>query len=286
MGLDYDNLTGRTALVTGASSGIGSKFARELAGRGCDLVLTARSRAKLAELADDLQREHGVRVVVIDHDLAGPGSAQHLLDELNRRDLLIDILINNAGFGMHGDVVDADADRIDAMTSLNVGSLVALASRLMPGMVQRRAGAIVNVASTAAYQPVPHMAAYGATKSFVLSFSRALWAENRTTGVDVLALSPGATETEFFRIAGEDAAVGRRRSTAQVVRTALRALAQGRPSVVDGHRNALLAWISPRTPERLMLAIVERSIRPSGRGPAAMAVSAASAHRGVVEGQE
>jgi len=152
-------------------------------------------------------------------------------DNLNRRDLLIDILINNAGFGMHGDVVDADADadRIDAMTSINL-SLVALASRLL----QRRAGAIVSMASTSAYQPVPNMAARGATNSFVLSSSRALWAENRTSGVDVLALSPAATETEFVSIAGEDAAIGRRRSTAQVVRTALRALSQGRPASWTG----------------------------------------------------
>jgi hypothetical protein len=237
-------------------------------------VLTARSRARLDELADTVRSDHGVQVVVLDRDLAVPGSGDELVAELTARRIAIDILINNAGFGAHGDLVDADPARLDAMTSLNVSTVVGLTTRLLPGMVERKAGAIVNVASTAAFQPVPHMAAYGATKAFVLNFSRAVWAENRTTGVDVLALSPGATDTEFFRVAGEVAAVGARRSTEQVVQTALRALAQGRPSVVDGRRNAFVAWLSPRSPERLSIAIAERSVRPAGRRQTLVASSA------------
>lgn len=251
-------------MVTGASSGIGREFARELARRGSNLVLTARSRDRLTELADELRHAHGVDAVVLVHDLARPGSVQDLVDDLTAHHLKIDILVNNAGFGAHGDVVDTEPERLDAMTALNVDAVVALTGRLLPGMVERRAGAIVNLASTAAYQPVPHMAVYGATKAFVLSFSRALWSETKDFGVAVLALSPGATETEFFRVAGEDAAVGARRTTSQVVRTAMRALAQGRPSVVDGLQNALTAWVSPRVPERLTIAITERSLRPSG----------------------
>lgn len=261
--MDLDNLTGRTALVTGASSGIGREFARELARRGSAVVLTARSTDRLTALAEQLRRDHGTQTVVLAHDLGRPGGAQELVADLIDRGLTIDILVNNAGFGAHGDAVDADPDRLEAMTTLNVDAVVALTGRLLPGMTERGAGAIVNVASTAAYQPVPHMAVYGATKSFVLSFSRALWAETRGSGVDVLALSPGATATEFFQVAGEDAAVGARRSTAQVVATAMRALAAGRPSVVDGRRNALGAWISPRVPERLAIAVAERSLRPS-----------------------
>lgn len=261
--MDLDNLTGRTALVTGASSGIGREFAHELARRGSSLVLTARSTDRLAALAEQLRRDHAIDTVVLTHDLGRPGGAQDLVADLAARGLTIDILINNAGVGAHGDVVDADPDRLAAMTTLNVDTVVALTGRLLPGMVERGAGAIVNVASTAAYQPVPHMAVYGASKAFVLSFSRALWAETRGTGVTVLALSPGATATEFFQVAGEDAAVGPRRSPAQVVGTAMRALAAGRPSVVDGLRNALLAWISPRAPERLAISLAERSVRPS-----------------------
>lgn len=261
--MDLENLSGRTALVTGASSGIGREFALELARRGSALVLTARSTDRLTALADRLRRDHGTETVVLAHDLGRPGGATELVAELTARGLTIDILINNAGFGAHGDVVAADPDRLEAMTTLNVDAVVALTARLLPGMVRRGAGAIVNVASTAAFQPVPHMAVYGATKAFVLSFSRALWAETRGTGVTVLALSPGATATDFFRVAGEDAAVGARRNPAQVVGTAMRALAAGRPSVVDGLRNALVAWISPRVPERLGIAVAERSVRPS-----------------------
>lgn len=264
MALDFDNLTGRTALVTGASSGIGQQFAREIARRGGNLVLTARSRDRLTELAEELRRANGVDAVVLVHDLSRPGSVDELVDELTAHRIVVDILVNNAGFGTHGDLVDTDAQRLDSMTALNVNAVVALTSRLLPGMVERGAGAIVNLASTAAFQAVPHMAVYGATKAFVLSFSRALWAETKDSGVAVLALSPGATDTEFFRVAGEDAAVGARRSTAQVVRTAMRALAQGRPSVVDGRRNALVAWVSPRSPERVAIAIAERSVRPAG----------------------
>ncbi|MFN8197777.1 MAG: SDR family NAD(P)-dependent oxidoreductase [Nakamurella multipartita] len=164
-----------------------------------------------------------------DADLARPGAAADLVAELTTHRIAVDILVNNAGFGAHGDLVDTPPERLDAMTALNVDAVVGLTSRLLPGMVERKAGAIINLASTAAFQPIPHMAVYGATKAFVLSFSRALWAETKDSGVAVLALSPGATDTEFFQVAGEDAAVGPRRSTAQVVGTALRALAQGRP---------------------------------------------------------
>lgn len=263
MSLNLDDLHGRTALITGASSGIGREFAREFARRGCDLVLTARSRDRLAELADELRRAHGVETVVLVHDLARPEGVPGVLDDLGRRGLTVDVLVNNAGFGAHGDVADADPARLDAMITLNVAAVVGLTSRLLPGMVERRAGAIVNVASTAAYQPLPHMAVYGATKAFVLGFTRALWAETRGRGVAVVAVSPGATETEFFAVAGEDAALGPRRSVTQVVASAMRALAKGRPSAIDGMRNAVGAWAAARLPERWAIALSERLMRPS-----------------------
>ncbi|WP_278258418.1 SDR family NAD(P)-dependent oxidoreductase [Nocardioides convexus] len=137
-----------------------------------------------------------------------------------------------------------------------------LTARLLPAMVERGEGQVINVASTAAFQPVPHMAVYAATKAYVLSFTRALWAETRGTGVKVLALCPGATDTEFFDIVGEAASVGNRRSPEQVVSTAERAIRRDRPSVVDGKRNAALAHVATRLPERIAISAAERSVRP------------------------
>ncbi|MEV8239417.1 SDR family NAD(P)-dependent oxidoreductase [Microbacterium testaceum] len=145
---------------------------------------------------------------------------------------------------------------------MNVRSLTALTALLLPRMLSRKRGAVINVASTAGFQPVPHMAVYSASKAYVLTFTRALWSETRGTGVDVLALCPGATDTAFFATAGDAASVGNRRTPEKVVDSALRGLRRGRPSVVDGRANALVAWLAPRLPERLALGIAERSVRP------------------------
>ncbi|GAA3593103.1 SDR family oxidoreductase [Klugiella xanthotipulae] len=253
---------GKTALVTGASTGIGVDLAARLAAEGSNLVLVARSADKLNAVAERLRGERGVTVTVIPLDLGAPESAEKLVAELDERGIRVDILLNNAGFGSHGDLAQADPVRMAEQVQLNVGTLVGLTTRLLPGMVQRRDGVIMNVASTAAFQAVPHMAVYGATKAFVLSFSRALWAETRGTGVRVLAIAPGATETPFFSIAGEHASLGKRRRPEQVVDTAFRALRAGRPSAVDGFVNACLARIPARlVSERLLIAVTERAMR-------------------------
>lgn len=150
-----------------------------------------------------------------------------------------------------------------AQIQLNVAVVAQLSTLLLPAMVARGHGAIINIASTAAFQPVAHRAVYAATKAFVVSFTRALWAETRHTGVAVLAVCPGATDTEFFQTAGEEASVGTRRSPEDVVNTTLRALARRPPSVVDGRANALVAALAPRLPGRLALSLAERSVRPS-----------------------
>src|SRR5262249_53931226 len=168
--MDYK---GQRALVTGASSGIGAVFARELARRGADLVLVARSGGKLAALADELSAEYGVAADVAVADLAKPSAATELAEALRARHLQIDILINNAGFGVFAPVYEADPAVLTEMVRLNVEALVDLTRVYLPGMVERDRGAIINVGSTAAFQPVPYMAVYGATKAFVLSFTEA-----------------------------------------------------------------------------------------------------------------
>jgi len=253
---------GTTTLITGASSGIGHSFAHRLAAAGSDLVLVARRADVLEEIAADLRARHGVTVIVLAHDLDTPDAAETLVARLETERIVVDALINNAGLGIHGDLGTAPLRSATTQIAVNVRSLTALTTLLLPPMLERRRGAIVNVASTAGFQPVPHMAVYSASKAYVLTFTRALWRETRGTGVDVLALCPGATDTAFFTVAGEAAAVGSRRTPDQVVDTALRALRRGRPSVVDGRGNAFVSWLAPRLPERLALNIAERSVRP------------------------
>jgi uncharacterized protein len=254
---------GRTALITGASSGIGRAFAHRAAAEGADLILVARRAANLELIAVELRARHGVAVHVIPADLAVPHAAASLHDDLLARGLNVDVLINNAGIGIHGDVIETDLTAVSTQIALNVTALAELSALLLPQMVARETGAIVNIASTAAFQPVAHMAVYAATKAFVLSFSRALWAETRGSGVQVLAVCPGATDTEFFETAGEDAAVGSRRRPADVVDTTVRALSRSRPSAVDGFLNAFMAALATRLPERLAINIAERSVRPA-----------------------
>ncbi|MDH2444258.1 SDR family oxidoreductase [Amnibacterium sp. CER49] len=245
--------TGRTTLITGASSGIGEAFARALAERGEDLVLTARREDRLRALAAELERRHGIRASVLVADLAAEGAVQRLLADLEAAGVVVRGLINNAGFGGHGRFEHEDPQRIAAELAVNVTAPVLLARALLPGMLERGKGYIVNLASTAAFQAVPSMAVYAATKAFVLSFTEALWAETAGRGVRVLALAPGATETEFFEVAGEGGSVGRRQTPEQVVRVALAALDRGRgPSVVSGLLNTLSARSGRLVPRALL----------------------------------
>jgi short-subunit dehydrogenase len=258
MTIDY---RGTTALVTGASSGIGAEFARQLAGRGAGLVLVARRADRLEELAAELRTAHGTAVDVIPADLAAPRPGAALADETARRGLTIDTLVANAGFGTHAYFHDEDGDRIADEIALNVAGLVDVAHTFYSGMRERGRGALVTVASTAAYQPVPHMAVYGATKAFVLSFTEALWVEAKTSGLRVLALSPGATGTEFFDIAGDGAQVGGdRQPAADVVALALRTLdkPKGPGSVVSGLGNRFTASATRLLPRRTLAEISGR----------------------------
>ena len=251
-----------TALITGSSGGIGEEFAVQLARRGANLILVARRLEKLNELRGRLlDANPGSTIDVIAADLSVPGSAAALaakVGELGRR---VDVLVNNAGVGLHGDFVDQGVDANAAQVQLNCGSLVELTALFMPAMTQANRGVVLNVASTAAFQPTPGMAVYGATKAFVLSFTEALWQEARGTGVRVLALCPGATETEFFARTGEEFLTSGRQTSKQVVDTAMAAIDKSTPTVVSGLKNALLATGYRFTPRRVMLQVSERLMK-------------------------
>jgi short-subunit dehydrogenase len=234
---DTNYFLGRTALVTGASSGLGVEFARELAARGSNLVLVARRRDRMDALAAELREAHGCEVTVIARDLSTYRAGKTLMADLERRGLSIDTVINNAGFGTYGPLATEDPDRIADEVSLNVATLVDITRAAVAGMLERDRGIIVNVASTAAFQPLANFATYAATKAFVLSFTEALWGETERTNVRVLALCPGATATEFFDIAGSDAATGPMAPAADVIAEAFAALERRKPSVIHGRNN-------------------------------------------------
>jgi len=234
--------TGKTALITGASSGIGATFARTLAAQGTHLILVARSEEKLRDLATTLATLHNIRAEVLTADLSRSEAGQELFAATELLDLPVDILINNAGFATYGSFDSLSAEQEQQEIMLNVAAVVDLTHRFLPAMLARRSGSIINIASTAAFQPVPYMAVYGASKAFVLSFSEALWAEYRSKGIRVLALCPGPTSTNFFNAVGtEDAGLGSKETPEKVVQVALQALERGRPSVISGRQNALMA---------------------------------------------
>lgn len=261
----YD-FRGKTALVTGASSGIGEAFAAKLAERGANVVLVARSAAKLQGLADALTARYGVSAAVIAADLARADGVAATVREVQRLGLSVDLLVNNAGFGSHGRFETLEAGREREQVILNVVALAQLTRAFLPEMVARGAGAVLNVASTAAFQPDPYMATYGATKAFVLSFSEALWAENRRTGVNVLAVCAGPTATNFSAVVGTDEVlVGRVARAERVAREALQALSRRRSVVVTGGLQNRLTTLLPRLlPRRTTARIVERILRPKG----------------------
>lgn len=254
------------ALVTGASNGIGLEIARELAARGHDLLLVARSEPRLAALAAELHGRHGVRADALAIDLATREAADRLVDEVERRGLQVDVLVNNAGFGLYGRHVQTSLDDEQQMIDVNVTTLTRLAKRLLPAMVRRGRGRILNVASTAAFQPGPYMAVYYATKAYVLSYSEALAEELAGTGVTVTALCPGPTASGFQdKAAMHDSALvhGKRLPTAaEVAAYGVRALQAGQRVAVPGLMNRLLVQSVRVTPRRLVTLLVARMSRP------------------------
>jgi short-subunit dehydrogenase len=254
-------------LITGASTGIGAEFARRFAALGHDLVVVARSADRLDDLATQLRAAHRVNVTVIAMDLSLPAAAAELWERTNALGLSIDVLVNNAGVGTHSDVAAADPKRLEDEVALNCRTLVGTTARYLPQMRANGRGTIINIASTAAFQPLPKMAVYGASKAFVLSFTEALWEEERRHGIRVLAVCPGLTDTPFFELAGEAAAGAASGSAAraftrtpqQVVEHTMRALSSGKPSFVDGIANAFVARVVTRgLPKRMVIALSGR----------------------------
>jgi short-subunit dehydrogenase len=253
----------KTTLITGASSGIGEAFARRLAAEGHDVLLVARSEDKLIALCNELGLNHNVRAEYFVADLSKPDSPARLLEETRVRNLEIDLLINNAGFGSMGEFGELDLARELNMIDLNVRSLVELTHLFLQPMRERKGGSIINVASTAGFQPVPFMATYAATKAFVLSFSEALWEENRPLGIKVMALCPGVTETSFFEASRMKRPPGRTVQTSeQVVEVALRAWKRGKSSVISGWPNRIMVETERVVPRSLVLRAVGRIMRP------------------------
>ena len=191
----------KTALITGASTGIGVVFARQLAQRQMELILVARSRDKLEQLAAELEEQYGVKVTVIVQDLTVAGAGKLVYDTVNQKGINVDLLVNNAGFGDYGAFSEQDLARQLEMIQLNNLVLVELSHYFLRPMLAGAVGAIINVASIAGFQPLPYLSVYAATKAFVLSFSESLWAENKDKGVEILALCPGPTESNFFEVA-------------------------------------------------------------------------------------
>jgi uncharacterized protein len=250
------------ALITGASAGIGLEFALRLAGRGYDLILVARRRDRLDELAARVRSGHnGLRAEVVVADLSDAAAPAAIADEARRLGMNVDLLVNNAGFGTHGHFEALSAEREGGEIAVNVAALVALTHAFLPAMLERRSGGVINVASTAAFQPVPYMAVYAGTKAFVRSFSEGLHAEVFGRGVRVLALCPGPTATEFFDTAIA-APRGPIRTVGDVVTTGLRAYDAGVPVVIDGVNNQLVIAISNLLPRRWITKIAGRIMRP------------------------
>jgi uncharacterized protein len=253
----------KTALITGASFGIGLELARIFAREGYNLVLVARTADKLRQLASELEKAHGTRSLILAVDLSEPGAAAYVLDQTTRAGIDVDVLVNNAGFGQYGPFAENDLEECLRQIQLNITTLTHLTRLCLPMMIERESGRILNVASTAAFQPGPLMAVYYASKAYVLHFSEALANELQATGVTVTCLCPGPTATEFQKranIAGTRLARLGSMDAATVAEDGYRALMAGKVVAISGFKNWLVAQ-SIRVAPRRMVAAVARKLQ-------------------------
>jgi hypothetical protein len=257
---------GKWALVTGASAGIGKALAEELAAGGTNLVLTARRRERLEDLARTLSTAHKIKAEVFVADLADPAGPEKILAFTQGKNIPIDLLINNAGFGAYGEFATSDRSRQLEMVQVNCAAVVNLTHLFLPAMIQRRSGDILILASTASFQAVPYISTYAASKAFDLSFAEGLAEELKPHGIRVCALCPGSTESEFHVVANQaniPAANRRRETSEKVARTGLQALTSGKSYVISGTGNYLGAQIQRLVPRRLVTSIAAKLFRPS-----------------------
>ena len=258
-----DHCRGKWAVVTGASAGIGWELARQLAAAGANLVLTARRRDRLEQLAGELRTKHRASVEIWVADLAKPNAAEEVFAFTKGKGIEVELLINNAGFGIYGEFRSQGLDRLLEMAQVNVSAVIHLTRLYLPGMIERRRGDILIVASTAAFQGVPYLSAYSATKAFDLIFAEGLAQEVKSYGIRVCALCPGTTETEFHQVAAEPDRVFRHSETAEkVARTGLRALVKGKHYVISGALNFLQMQSERLAPRRLVTHMAARIMRP------------------------
>ncbi len=252
-------MANQTALITGASGGIGYEFAKLFARDHHDLVLVARSADKLSKLADDLQKQYGILVKIVALDLSSASSSQFLFDQLKREGIAIDILVNNAGYGNFGNFAKMPMEDVLGQINLNITALTTLTRLFLPTMVERHAGKIMNVASTAGFQPGPLMAVYYATKAYVISFTEAIANELEGSGVSATCFCPGATETGFASRAGN----GKTRlfqkfgpmDVKTVAADGYRGLMKGKTLVISGTKNWLVAESVRFAPRKLVTAL-------------------------------
>jgi short-subunit dehydrogenase len=257
------------ALVTGASAGIGEALAEELAAGGANLVLTARRRERLEDLARKLTGAHKIRAEVFAADLAELDGPAKIFDFTRQKSIAISVLVNNAGFGAYGPFASVDLERLVGMVEVNCSAVVRVTRLFLPGMIERRTGYVLIVASTASFQAVPYISTYAATKAFDLSLAEGLAEELKPYGIRVCGLCPGSTESEFRQVAnqgGHPAAAERRQeSAAKVARVGLEALAAGKSYVISGTGNYLGAQVQRLVPRRLVTRIAGNIFRPSDK---------------------
>lgn len=256
-------LWGKHALITGASSGLGADFARNLAARGMNVILVARREDLLQNLSAEITARHGVEVEVVALDLTASDAPQWLYDRLKDGGKAVEVLVNNAGFGLHGQFIDIPWERERGMLELDIISLVHLTKLFARDMVARGSGYILQIASNGAFQPTPTYATYSAAKSFVLYFGEALSYELRKTNVSCTVLSPGVTATEFLQVSGQRATLYQRRlmmRSADVARIGVEGMLKRRSSVVPGRLNTLLALSTRLIPRRLAAALSYRAM--------------------------
>ncbi|MFZ0035803.1 MAG: SDR family oxidoreductase [Candidatus Acidiferrales bacterium] len=258
-----DQWRGKWALITGASAGIGTELAKILAAGGTNLVLTARRRDRLEQLSSELSAKHRVRIEIVPADLARPGAPGEIHAFTTNKGIHVDLLINNAGFGVYGHFRTSESIRQLEMVQVNCAAVVNLTHLYLPAMVEKRSGDILILASTASYQAVPYISVYAATKAFDLLFAEGLAEEVRQFGVRVCALCPGSTNTEFQHVAGQPDRVFRRAETAEkVARVGLEALAKGKSSVISGFANKLSTASQRLAPRRFVTRVAAKMFAP------------------------
>ncbi len=254
-------------MVTGASSGIGEAFAKRFAKENWNVILTARAIDKLNALSDELIQKHQIKTLVIQMDLSRPSACRQIFDKVKSSKIEIDCLVNNAGFGAVGRFTDRDIYRELEMVDVNVRAVLELTHLFLPGMIEQKHGFVINVSSTASFQPIPYLATYSATKAFVTSLSESLWAECQGTGVKVINLCPGRTKTNFGIVAGQKVTqhdIRPTQTSEAVVEDTFRAMRKNSPTVVTNPFDNLLRFVERFVSRKVVVSVAGKLAKRLG----------------------